>query len=134
MIEPYISMKGNAGEAIDFYEKVFNGRDKLVMRYKDAPPNPQFPVPEHMKDLVLHSDLNIAGTKIHLSDGQRDLIPGNMISFAVNFSSPDEVEAVYNKLKEGGEVLMELGPQFFSPMYAFVRDKYGIGWQLIYMK
>lgn len=134
MIEPYISLKGKAGEAIDFYEKAFNSKYKKVMRYKDAPPNPNFQIPEQMRELVLHSDLDIAGTIVHISDSQGDAIPGNMISLSIQFPTPGDVEAAYNELKAGGEVLMELGPQFFSPMYGWVRDKFGVSWQLVFTK
>jgi len=44
----------------------------------------------------------------------------------------EEVIDTFNKLKEDGEVLMELSQQFFSPMYGWVKDKFGIGWQIIY--
>lgn len=134
MIEPYISLKGKAGEAIDFYEKVFNASGKKVMHYKDAPPNPNFQIPEPMKELVLYSDLEIAGTKVHISDTQSDAVPGNMISLSIMFPTAGEVEAAFSKLKEGGEVLMELGPQFFSPMYGWVKDRYGVSWQLVHSK
>ncbi|MDR1616359.1 MAG: hypothetical protein LBR98_05045 [Syntrophomonadaceae bacterium] len=39
MIEPYIMFNGQASEAIDFYEKVFHGTNKRIMRWGDAPGN-----------------------------------------------------------------------------------------------
>jgi PhnB protein len=101
------------------------------MRYKDAPPNPKFPVPENIKDYVLHAEMTISGTKVRFSDSQRSVAPGDTITLAVNFSTEAEVRNVYDKLREGGEVLMELAPQFFSPLYGWVKDKFGIGWQII---
>ena len=131
MITPFINFSGRCNEAIDFYEKVFNGQDKLIMRYKDAPPNPDFIVPENMKEYVLHAEMTIAGTRVNFSDTQQDVVYGDIISLAVSFPTIDEVKDTFNKLKEDGEVLMELSPQFYSPMYGWVKDKYGIGWQII---
>lgn len=131
MITPFINFTGRCNEAIEFYEKVFKGQDKRIMRFKDAPPNPDSPVPEEMKNYVLHAEMVICGTKVNFSDTQQDVVPGNLISLAVNFPTEDEVRDVYNKLKEDGEVLMELSPQFFSPLYGWVKDKFGIGWQII---
>lgn len=131
MVEPYLNLSGKSGEAIDFYEKVFQGQGKQIMRFKDAPPNPDFPIPENMKEWVLHAEMMICGTKFNFSDTQEDVVPGNMISLAVRLATADEVTAVFNQLKEGGEILMKLAPQFYSPMYGWVKDKYGVGWQLI---
>jgi len=131
MITPFINFSGRCNEAIEFYEKIFNGQDKCIMRFKDAPPNPDFPIPEEMKDYVLHAEMVICGTKVMFSDTQRGVVPGNMISLAVNFPTEVEVRDIFNKLKEGGEVLMELSPQFFSPLYGWVKDKFDIGWQII---
>ncbi|KJS84438.1 MAG: hypothetical protein JM58_10815 [Peptococcaceae bacterium BICA1-8] len=131
MITPFINFSGRCNEAIAFYEKVFNGQDKRIMRFIDAPPNPDYPIPEYMKEYVLHAEMTISDTKISFSDTQQGVVPGNMISLAVNFPSEDEVKDTFNKLKEDGEVLMELSPQFFSPMYGWVKDKFGIGWQII---
>lgn len=131
MITPFINFSGRCNEAIDFYEKVFNGQNKNIMRFKDAPPNPDFPISEEMKDYILYAEMIICGTKVSFSDTQQGVVPGNMISLAVNFSTEDEVRDVFNKLKEDGEVLMELSPQFFSSMYGWVKDKFGIGWQII---
>ena len=44
MVKPFITFKGDANEAINFYEKVFNGTDKKVMHYGDMPSNSEFPV------------------------------------------------------------------------------------------
>jgi len=131
MVEPYLNLSGKSSEAIDFYERVFHGQAKQVMYFKDAPQNPDFPVPNEIKDYVLHAEMIICGTKFNFSDTQEDVVPGNMISLAVRLATADKVTSVFDQLKEGGEVLMELAPQFYSPMYGWVKDKYGVGWQLI---
>ena len=59
------------------------------------------------------------------------------ISFMVNFDpSRDEragehLDALWEKLMEGGEALMALGEYPFSKRYGWVKDKYGLTWQLI---
>lgn len=131
MIEPYVYFNGNAEDAIEFYEKVFNCKDKKVMHYKDAPTNPEYQISEEMKGRVLHSEMTIEGTKFHFSDASYNMVSGNNISFAVTYDTPEQVKEKFNALKEGGEVLMELAPQFFSPMYGWVKDKFGTGWQII---
>lgn len=66
------------------------------------------------------------------------------VSFMVNFdpllfsSSPDrdkaaqeKLDMVWNKLADGGTVLMPIGEYPFSKRYGWIMDKYGLSWQLI---
>jgi predicted 3-demethylubiquinone-9 3-methyltransferase (glyoxalase superfamily) len=66
------------------------------------------------------------------------------ISFMVNFdpllfpasASPgkdarEKLDMVWNKLSEGGTVLMPIDKYPFSERYGWIQDKYGLSWQLI---
>lgn len=104
------------------------------MRYGEAPPNPAFPIREEDKNLVLHAEMTISGTKLNFSDTQDTVSEGSMISLAVDFKTEGEVREAFEQLMQGGEVLMELAPQFFSPLYGWVIDKFGVSWQIICTK
>lgn len=54
------------------------------------------------------------------------------ISFHFKCSSKDEVDAIWNKLSDGGNVLMPLGSYPFSERYGWVEDRYGLSWQVIF--
>jgi len=54
------------------------------------------------------------------------------ISFHVKCKTKDEVDALWEKLSEGGTVLMELGKYPFSEKYGWLQDKYGLSWQIIF--
>lgn len=131
MISPAIHFNGNCNEAIHFYEQVFHGTDMYIDYYKDAPDNPGFSVTEDMKEQVMHASLTICGTPVNFSDSEEPVNPGNMICLNVFFEKAEEVCYAYDRLKEEGKVIVELGPQFFSPMYCSIEDKYGVKWQLI---
>ncbi|WP_078381993.1 VOC family protein [Sutcliffiella halmapala] len=59
------------------------------------------------------------------------------VSFMVNFDPSREKDAsekineVWNKLLEGGKVLMPFDKYPFSEKYGWIQDKYGLSWQLI---
>ena len=59
------------------------------------------------------------------------------VSFMVNFDPSKDPEAekhlnaVWEKLSEGGTSLMPLGEYSFSKRYGWLKDKYGLSWQLI---
>jgi PhnB protein len=139
MLQPFITFQGQAAEAIDFYEQVFKGTGKEIMRYGDMPENPDAPpIADKMKDKVLYAKMTVCGTTMMFSDTNPDFHAPEtfarscMISLAVNFESEEALRAAYEKLKDGGFVLMEIGPQFFAAMYAWVADKFGVTWQLTY--
>lgn len=59
------------------------------------------------------------------------------ISFFVNFdplndsNAKENLTKLWEKLSEGGEALMELGEYPFSKYFGWIKDKYGVSWQLI---
>jgi predicted 3-demethylubiquinone-9 3-methyltransferase (glyoxalase superfamily) len=66
------------------------------------------------------------------------------VSFIVNFdpllfgssaapekAAREKIDMVWNKLTEGGTVLMPIDKYPFSERYGWVQDKYGLSWQLI---
>src|SRR4030042_4776078 len=54
------------------------------------------------------------------------------VSFHVTCKTKEEVDAIWKKLSQDGQVLMELGAYPFSERYGWVKDKYGLSWQIIY--
>ena len=131
MIAPAIHYPGNCAEAIALYQTVFPVADVHVDYYRDAPSDPGFPVTEENKDMVMHAELTICGSRVNMSDSGDAVVAGNMIVLNVFLDSPDAVSHAFHGLKKGGKVIVELGPQFFSPMYASVEDRFGVRWQLI---
>ena len=53
------------------------------------------------------------------------------VSFTVNCESVEEVDSLWEKISEKGTALMELGEYPFSKRYGWLKDKYGVSWQLI---
>jgi predicted 3-demethylubiquinone-9 3-methyltransferase (glyoxalase superfamily) len=65
------------------------------------------------------------------------------VSFIVNFdpllfgsadqekTAREKIDAVWKKLADGGNILMDIGEYSFSKRYGWVMDKYGLSWQLM---
>ncbi|GIW25550.1 VOC family protein [Meiothermus sp.] len=58
------------------------------------------------------------------------------VSFILNFDpsqgrSRQDLEALWSSLLSGGEELMPLGQYPFAPLFGYLRDRYGVCWQLI---
>ena len=54
------------------------------------------------------------------------------ISFLVSCETREKVDAIWEKLHEGGRALMELGAYPFSERYGWTEDRYGLSWQVMF--
>jgi predicted 3-demethylubiquinone-9 3-methyltransferase (glyoxalase superfamily) len=55
------------------------------------------------------------------------------VSFLIACNTKGQVDALWEKLSEGGAPLMELGAYPFSEKYGWVQDRYGLSWQVMFM-
>jgi PhnB protein len=130
-IDVYLNFNGNCREAVEFYAQVFGTDKPKMMTYGEAPANPEYPLPEEAKKLILHTRLNIFGSNVMFSDvfPGMPFVVGNNISLAVVTDNLDELQSAFHKLKEGGKVEMELQETFWSKCYGSLTDKFGVQWQ-----
>lgn len=131
-LEIYLNFNGNCSEAVEFYSDVFGAEKQPIMTYGDSHPETDFEIHQEAKNLVMHTFLMICGSKVMFADAYPGMpfIQGNNISLTIVTKDRAEVESVFNKLKEGGKVEMELQETFWSKCYGYLVDKFGIGWQL----
>lgn len=130
-ISPYVSFNGNCAEAVAFYEKVFNVKAE-IMRYKDAPPENGYQTPAGTENLVMHAQFEIGGEMIMLCDTppENAVSVGGNITIMAEFDSPHSAKSVFDALKEGGEVGMELQETFWSKCFGSLTDPFGISWHI----
>ncbi|MGG1617734.1 VOC family protein [Paenibacillus sp. NRS-1781] len=131
-IDVYLNFNGNCREAAEFYAEVFETDKPKIMTFGQTPPNPEYQLPEEAKDLVMHTRLDIDGSNVMFSDvfPGMPFVVGNNISLSFVNKDIDKIKLLFDKLKEGGEVGMELQETFWSKCYGSLKDKFGIEWQL----
>jgi PhnB protein len=130
-IDVYLNFNGNCRDAVEYYAEVFGIEKPKIMSFGDTPPDPNYPLPEEAKNLVMHSRLNISGSNVMFSDvfPGMPFVEGNNVSLSLVSKDIDEVKAIFHKLKDGGKVGMELQETFWSKCYGSLKDKFGIEWQ-----
>lgn len=128
-ITPNIWCDGTALEAAEFYAGVF--REAAITKIVTYPETGLPDFQAHMAGRPLTVDLEIHGRRLTLINAGPEFTPNHSISFLLNFGARDHLDAVHAALTDGGEELMELGEYPHSPRYAWVRDKYGVTWQLM---
>lgn len=133
-VDVYLNFNGNCREAVEFYAEVFGTEKPRIMTFGETPQNPEYPLPEEAKNLVMHTRLNISGSNVMFSDCFPGMAytEGNNITLAVVSKDLNEIKSAFNKLKIGGTVGMELQETFWSKYYGQLTDKFGIGWQFNY--
>ena len=133
-LELFINFDGNCREAVEFYAKVFKSKVGNLMTYGEAPPDPSYPLAEADKDRIMYAGIPIGGIVVMFMDmpSGSPLTVGNNINPTISVDNKDEVTRLFDGLKEGGEVYMELQQTFFSEWYGMVKDKFGVIWQILY--
>ncbi|MGG1617017.1 VOC family protein [Paenibacillus sp. NRS-1781] len=129
---PYITMNGNAKDAIQFYEKVLDAQLLFIQTFGEMPENPEFPIPAEIKERVGHATLKVGETELMFSDTfpGSPFSSGNQVSICITTDSVEQSRRMFDALQQGGQVGMALQETHFSPAYGNVTDKFGITFQI----
>ncbi|MEB3222461.1 MAG: VOC family protein [Candidatus Sericytochromatia bacterium] len=122
-IAPCIWCPGNAELVAEFYTGLFvGGAIQHTSHYTSGMPLPA--------GTVLLVEFSIAGQTFQALNGEAPIPLTPSLSFFVEADTADELRRLFGPLVEGGEVLMPLDAYPWSPCYAWVRDRFGVSWQL----
>ncbi|MCR2819289.1 VOC family protein [Microbacterium sp. zg.Y1090] len=138
-IVPNIWFDHNAAEAARFYTDAFPGATADVTARYPAEGLPGFQ--SEFAGAELGIEVEFDGYRLMLINAGPEFRPNASVSFMVNFDSllfsgdaataRGALDALWEKLIDGGATLMELDEYPFSPRYGWLRDRYGVNWQLI---
>src|SRR5712692_2522235 len=112
-----------AKEAAEFYTSVFENSKIKGMTMLHSTPSGSV-------DMVT---IELSGQEFTLISAGPLFKFNPSVSFLVVCKTKDEVDALWEKLSEGGTALMELGEYPFSEKYGWTQDKYGLSWQVMFM-
>ena len=127
-LNPYISFRDNARDAINFYESVFGGELTLsTFGEYQASEDPA------EAEKVMHAMLVTPnGLTLMAADtpNSMDYNPGSNISVSLSGQSEDEAElrGYWDKLAGGGTVTMPLESAPWGDTFGMCVDKFGIAW------
>ena len=137
-VQPYLFFDGRCEEALKFYESAIGARITALMRFKDAPPNPQESSQQGCgpgtvdPEKIMHANLEIGQTQIMASDGMNTGKPDfKGFSLSINATNDAEADRIFVALSQGGQVQMPLGPTFFASRFGMLADRFGVTWMVI---
>ena len=121
-ISTHLWFDKEAKEAAEFYISVFEGS---VIKSATTIHN----TPSGDCDIV---NISLAGSEFTLISAGPYFSFTPAVSFLVTCDKPEEVDALWATLREGGSSLMELGEYPFSKRYGWCADRYGVTWQIMH--
>jgi PhnB protein len=131
-ITPYLSFDGNAKQALEFYKEVLGAEIIGLQTFGEA----DYPTPPEADNRVMHAKLSKGDISLMFSDtfpGQ-SVVVGTNITLTLEPESEEEIQSLYDALRNGGKALMELEDTFWGAKYGRVQDSFGIIWELNYQK
>ena len=123
-LNPYLQFKDNARDAMTYYKDVFGG-DLTINTFSEY---------GGAGDGVMHSQLEAPnGFTLMASDTPdgRDY-PGGGGNITISLSGDDagELRGYWDKLADGGQVMMPLEKQMWGDEFGMCTDKFGVAWMV----
>lgn len=129
-IQPYLTFRGNCQEAMNFYSNCFNADIINKQTYENATTD----IPENYRSKLQHAEVKGKGVHFMAYDAAPDtpLNSGNQIQMAINTTSEDEFDTLFEKLSHQGKVNTTPRETDWNAKYANCTDKFGVHWMLNY--
>jgi PhnB protein len=126
ILNPYLSFRDNAKEAMDFYRSVFGGElTRSTFGEFQASEDPA------EQDKIMHSMLRAdSGLILMAADtpNSMDYKPGNNISVSLSGEDESELRGYWDKLAEGGTITMPLEKASWGDSFGMLVDPFGVAW------
>ncbi|KQQ05066.1 MULTISPECIES: VOC family protein [unclassified Rathayibacter] len=127
-LSPYISFRGTAREAMEYYRSVFGG-ELQSSTFADFPMGGD-PADD---DLIMHAQLTTPkGLILMGSDtpSSMDYDDGARVTIAVFGDDAEEAGGYFDALADGGSVTMPLSDSPWGDRFGMLVDRYGVGWMI----
>ena len=125
----HLNFRGDAREALTFYQSVFGGRT-VLLTYADAH---NVTDPAEAGQIMWGQVEAPNGFHVMAYDvpGNQTYSPGDKPVF-VSVRGTDEAELTtyWKGLSEGATIVQDLGPAGWSPLYGMLKDRFGVTWVL----
>ncbi|WP_408896988.1 VOC family protein [Nocardioides sp. R1-1] len=129
-LNPYINWRGQAREAMEFYQSVLGG-ELTVMTFADMG-GTSMGVAENEVDWVMHAALSVSDSVLLMGADHPSHVPGEPQTQQVSISGPAEDEATlrawWEGLSDGATVHQPLEQAPWGDSFGMLRDKYGVDW------
>jgi PhnB protein len=123
-LNPYVSFRDNAREAMEFYADVFGGT-LTVSTFGE------YGTEGSDADKLMHGQLETdAGYTLMGADTPEGMPynPGDNITISLSGDDAELLRGYFSRLSEGGIVTVPLEVQMWGDEFGMCTDRFGIGW------
>jgi PhnB protein len=123
-LNTYLGFRDNAREAMQFYQSIFGG--ELTLNTFGEAQASEDPAEQ---DKIMHSELNIGGNQVLMASdtpNSMEYSPGGSHSLCLNGQDEDELQGYWEKLVDGGNVVVPLEKAPWGDSFGMCVDKFGI--------
>jgi PhnB protein len=135
-VSTYLNFERNTEAAFNFYKTVF-GTEFIapIGRMGDVPSDPNHPISETDKNLVMNVQLPILGGHILMGTDAPEsmgfnLISGDNVHINLEPDTLPEAEKLFSALSVNGKVSMPLTKMFWGAHFGSLTDQFGIQWMV----
>lgn len=127
---PYLTFHGTCRQAMQRYAEIFDGEVTMMMPARDMPPGGPA-LSDDKADWIMHAAVRIDGGEILGSDDVTGTTPA-MAGCSVYMALPSAEAGLiaFDRLADGGQVLMPYQKTFWSAGFGMLRDRFGISWMI----
>jgi len=131
-VSTYLNFPRSTEEAFEFYKSVFKSEYCMpIARFDSAPANPDHPLSDADKNLVLHVELPILGGHILMGTDAPEsmgftVAQGNNVMINLEPDTRAETDRLFVELSKGGKVEMPLQDMFWGAYFGSLADRFGI--------
>jgi PhnB protein len=127
-LNPYLSFRDNASDAMDFYHSVFGGElTKSTFGDFQASEDPA------EKDKIMHSQLlTDSGYALMGADTPTSMAfnPGDTYAVSLSGDDEDELRGYWDGLSDGADVTMPLEKAPWGDSFGMLTDRFGVRWMV----
>jgi PhnB protein len=127
-LNPYLSFRDTAREAMTFYQSVFGGQlDTNTFAEFQASEDPA------EQDKIMHAQLTADnGLVLMAADTPNSMEhhPGNNVSISLSGEDEKELRGYWDGLSAGGTVMMPLEKAPWGDTFGMCVDRFGIAWMV----
>jgi len=134
-INIYLTFNGDCEEAFEFYKNAFGNEFSMMSKFKEMPPDPNFPVAEEDMEKIMHVSLPISDETVLMGsdtggEWAGHFKQGNNFSVSINTDSKEEADRLFYVLSEEGNVTMPMSDTFWESYFGMFTDKFGVQWMV----
>lgn len=130
---PTINFGGNCREALQMYEKAFQGKISCLITYGEANDPKYDPLlQENQKEYIYHSELVLGHQRIIMSDNVDIAFQPCYSNFLTMMcDTKEEVQRAYEIMKDGSTTIYPMEATSYSSCRVAFVDRFGIRWGIM---